>query len=69
MEGFGETVGTHVRIKQKVIRHTPLDKLLDAFINILAGGEGLVETRQECESRPGIAACVWARKVRGAVDD
>ncbi len=33
----------HVRIKQKVRQHTPLDKLLDCFINILAGGHGLVE--------------------------
>ena len=49
-----ETVGTHVRIKQKVIRHTPLDKLLDAFINILAGGEGLVETNKNVRADPGL---------------
>ncbi len=34
---------THVHIQQKVRQHTPLDKLLDCFINILAGGVGLVE--------------------------
>ena len=33
----------HVQIKQKVLRHTPMDKLLDCFINILAGGAGVVE--------------------------
>ncbi len=33
----------YVAIKQKVLRHTPLDKLLDCFITILAGGGGLVE--------------------------
>lgn len=33
----------HVHIKQKVRQHQPLDKLLDSFINILAGGNGLVE--------------------------
>ena len=33
-----ETLEKHVHIKQKVIRYTPLDKLLDAFIVILAGG-------------------------------
>jgi hypothetical protein len=33
----------HVKIKQKVLKHTPLDKLLDCLINILAGGTGLVE--------------------------
>lgn len=37
-------VADHVKIKQKVLRHKPLDKLLDCFINILAGGTGLVET-------------------------
>jgi hypothetical protein len=36
-------VKAHVRIKQKVRHHQPLDKLLDSFINILAGGNGLVE--------------------------
>jgi hypothetical protein len=49
-----ETVGEHVRIKQKVIRHTPLDKLLDAFINILAGGQGLVETNKNVRADPGL---------------
>src|SRR5208337_503372 len=33
-----------VHIKQKVLRHTPTDKLKDCLINILAGGSGLVET-------------------------
>jgi hypothetical protein len=37
------TVGEFVKIKQKVLKHTPLDKLLDCLINILAGGTGLVE--------------------------
>ena len=49
-----ETVGKHVQIKQKVIRHTPLDKLLDAFINILAGGRGLVETNKNVRADPGL---------------
>ena len=38
-----KTIEEHVQIHQKTIRHTPLEKLLDAFINILAGGRGLVE--------------------------
>ena len=37
------TIGQQVKIKQKVLSHTPLDKLLDCLINILAGGTGLVE--------------------------
>ena len=36
-------VKAQVHIKQKICWHTPLDKLLDCFINILAGGIGLVE--------------------------
>jgi hypothetical protein len=36
-------VKEYVHIKQKVREHQPLDKLLDSFINILAGGNGLVE--------------------------
>lgn len=38
-----KSVEQHVHIKQKAIKYKPLEKLLDAFINILAGGHGLVE--------------------------
>lgn len=38
-----QTVEKHVHIRQKAIKHKPLDKLLDAFINIVAGGQGMVE--------------------------
>lgn len=41
--GVWSTVADHVTIKQKVRQHAPIDKLLDGFINILAGGGGLVE--------------------------
>lgn len=39
-----DIVERHVQIKQKVIKHKPTDKVLDALINILAGGNGLVES-------------------------
>lgn len=42
--GIWLMVEESVHIKQKVLRHTPLDKLKDCLINILAGGAGLVET-------------------------
>lgn len=42
--GIWSVVEGCVHIKQKVLRHTPLDKLKDCLINILAGGTGLVET-------------------------
>ena len=41
--GLWEIIGEHVQIKQKVIFHTPLDKLKDTFIDIAAGGHGVVE--------------------------
>ena len=36
-------IGQQVKIQQKTVKHTPLQKLQDAFINILAGGHGIVE--------------------------
>jgi len=41
-----QKVEQQVRIQQKTIRHTPHEKLKDAFINILAGGQGIVEVNQ-----------------------
>ena len=41
--GLWEVVNRLVHVRQKTIEHTPLDKVQDAFINILAGGQGLVE--------------------------
>jgi hypothetical protein len=41
--GIWTPVRRLVKVKQKTRLHTPLDKLLDALINILAGGAGLVE--------------------------
>jgi hypothetical protein len=38
-----EVMEEGVDIKQKTIRHSPLEKLKDALINILSGGQGLVE--------------------------
>jgi Transposase DDE domain group 1 len=36
-------IRTRVQIKQKTVKHTPVDKLTDAFISLLAGAHGLVE--------------------------
>ncbi len=38
-----KTIEEKVTIKQKIYQHTPHEKLLDAFINIIAGGQGIVE--------------------------
>jgi hypothetical protein len=36
-------IRTQVQSKQKTVKHTPTDKLYDAFISLLAGAHGLVE--------------------------
>ena len=41
-----QKVEQQVIIKQKAIRHAPHEKLKDALINILAGGQGIVEVNQ-----------------------
>lgn len=41
-----QMIEQQVVVKQKTIRHTPHEKLKDAFINILAGGQGIVEVNE-----------------------
>ena len=53
--GIWETIGQRVVIKQKVITHTPLEKLQDAFINIMAGGHGLVEVNNRVRPDAGLS--------------
>ena len=38
-----DTIAEHVHIRQKTIKHTPLEKLTDAFMAILSGAHGLCE--------------------------
>lgn len=45
-----DTIKEHVFIKQKTIRHTPVEKLYDAFIAILAGAHGLCEINTRLRS-------------------
>jgi hypothetical protein len=45
-----ETISNHVFIKQKTIKHKPVDKLFDAFITILAGAHGLCEINTRLRS-------------------
>jgi hypothetical protein len=49
-KGVFEPVAKHVKIGQKTVRHTPQEKLLDAYINILAGGHGTVEVNKRVRS-------------------
>jgi hypothetical protein len=45
-----DAIAERVRIRQKTIRHMPLEKLRDAFIAILAGAHGLVEVNTRVRS-------------------
>ncbi len=49
-----ESVAEQVEIRQKQVKYLPMDKLLDAFINILAGGQGMVEVNTRVRSDPGL---------------
>jgi hypothetical protein len=53
-KGIWTVVEGMVEIKQKVIKDTPLDKLLDAFINMLAGGQGNVEVNTRVRPDVGL---------------
>jgi hypothetical protein len=43
-----------VRIEQKTLKDTPLEKLQDAFVSILAGASGLVEINTRLRSDPAL---------------
>ena len=45
-----DTIADHVKVKQKTIKHTPAEKLTDAFIAILAGAHGLREINTRVRS-------------------
>jgi hypothetical protein len=49
LDVFGPIRGT-VRIAQKAVKHTPAQKLYDAFIAMLAGAHGLVELNTRVRS-------------------
>jgi hypothetical protein len=45
-----------IKISQKMVKHTPQDKLYDAWIAILAGAPGLVEINTRLRSDPALQA-------------
>lgn len=53
---FFAPIRDQVRIGQKTVVHTPLDKLTDAFITILAGAHGLVEANTRLRSDTALQA-------------
>jgi hypothetical protein len=63
-----------VVIAQKTVKHTPLDKVYDAFITLLAGAHGLVEINTRLRSDPvlqaafGRTACAEQSVVQQTLD-
>ena len=49
-------IKARVQIKQKTIKHTPIDTLMDALISLLAGAHGLVEINTRLRADPGLRA-------------
>lgn len=49
-----EPIAKQVNIRQKTVKHTPQEKLYDAFISLLAGAEGLVEINKRLRSDPAL---------------
>jgi len=60
--GIWEMVGEQVKIEQKTITHTPLQKLQDAFINIMAGGQGIVEINRRVKPDRSLSAAFGRHK-------
>jgi hypothetical protein len=54
--GIWDMIGQQVKIQQKTVTHTPLQKLQDAFINIMAGGQGIVEVNQRVKPDAGLSS-------------
>jgi hypothetical protein len=49
-------VKAQLHIAQKVVKHTPIQKVYDAFIALLAGAHGLVEINKRLRADPGLQA-------------
>lgn len=72
--GLFEALAAHVHVPQKTVRHTPAEKLYDAFVAILAGAHGLSEinTRLRADSTLqhafGRATCAEYSLVQNTLD-
>jgi hypothetical protein len=47
-------IRAEVQIRQKTVKHRPVDKLYDAFISLLAGAHGLVEINTRLRTDAGL---------------
>ena len=55
-----EPVTQTVKIAQKTVKYRPSEKLLDAFISLLAGAQGLVEINKRLKADLGLQ-CAFGR--------
>lgn len=49
-----EPVSQQVKIAQKTVKYSPSEKLMDAFITLLAGAQGLVEVNKRLKADAGL---------------
>ncbi len=49
-----EPIAQQVKIAQKTVKYHPSEKLMDAFISLLAGAQGLVEINKRLKADPGL---------------
>ena len=52
--GLLEALAAHVHVPQKTVRHTPAEKLYDAFLAILSGAHGLSEINTRLRADPAL---------------
>lgn len=72
--GLFDPIAERVVIAQKVVKYTPIEKIQDAFLNLLAGGQGMVEINKRVRSDPGLqrafgrTACAEQSVVQDTLD-
>ena len=49
-----DPVTQKVKIAQKIVKYSPPEKLMDAFITLLAGAQGMVEINKRLKADPGL---------------
>jgi hypothetical protein len=59
-----DTMAEHLLIKQKTIHHTPVEKLTDAFIAILAGAHGLCEINTRVRTDAALQRAFRSQRLR-----
>ena len=69
-----DPITDQVKIAQKTVKYNPAEKLMDAFITLLAGAQGLVEINKRLKADPGLqrafgrAGCAEQSVVQDTLD-